>query len=70
MNQFISFVPLLLGCHLQTETNNHPAWHHHYCVMVLSVCLTSCDKRKIDEMLRYYESKGCKIMGLNDLLPI
>lgn len=31
-------------------------------------CITSYDKRKIDEMLRYYESKGCKLIGLNDLL--
>ncbi|MDR2938179.1 MAG: isochorismatase family protein, partial [Prevotellaceae bacterium] len=39
-----------------------------YGVNVLSDCITSYDKRKIDEMLRYYESKGCKILGLNDLL--
>ena len=36
-------------------------------VCVLSDCITSYDKRKIDEMLRYYESKGCKIMQLHDL---
>jgi nicotinamidase-related amidase len=39
-----------------------------YCVNVLSDCITSYDKRKIDEMLRYYESKGCKIISLKDLL--
>jgi len=39
-----------------------------YGVTVLSDCITSYDKRKIDEMLRYYESKGCKITRLNDLL--
>ena len=39
-----------------------------YGVNVLSDCITSYDKRKIDEMLRYYESKGCKIICLNDLL--
>lgn len=38
----------------------------NYQVNVLSDCITSYDKRKIDEMLRYYESKGCKIIGLND----
>ena len=32
-------------------------------VTVLSDCVTSYDKRKIDEMLRYYESKGCEIMS-------
>jgi nicotinamidase-related amidase len=34
----------------------------------LSDGITSYDKRKIDEMLRYYESKGSKIVSLNDLL--
>ena len=40
----------------------------NYGVTVLSDCITSYDKRKIDEMLRYYESKGSKIICLNDLL--
>jgi nicotinamidase-related amidase len=40
----------------------------NYEVNVLSDCITSYDKRKIDEMLRYYESNGCKIIRLNDLL--
>jgi nicotinamidase-related amidase len=40
----------------------------NYKVNVLSDCITSYDKKKIDEMLHYYESKGCKIIGLNDLL--
>lgn len=38
-------------------------------VHVLSDCITSYDKRKIEEMLRYYESKGGQIIGLTDLLP-
>lgn len=41
----------------------------NYDVNVLSDCVTSYDKRKIDEMLLYYESKGSKIISLNDLLP-
>jgi len=41
----------------------------NYGVNVLSDCITSYDKRKIDEMLSYYESKGSKIISLNDLLP-
>ena len=41
----------------------------NYGVNALSDCITSYDKRKIDEMLRYYESKGSKIISLNDLLP-
>ncbi len=40
----------------------------NYGVNVLSDCITSYDKRKIDEMLRYYESKGSKIITLKDLL--
>ena len=41
----------------------------NYGVTILSDCITSYDKRKIDEMLLYYESKGSKLMCLNDLLP-
>ena len=40
----------------------------NYGVNVLSDCITSYDKRKIAEMLSYYESKGSKIISLNDLL--
>jgi nicotinamidase-related amidase len=40
----------------------------NYGVQVLSDCITSYDKRKIDEMLSYYESKGCKIISTSDLL--
>ena len=39
----------------------------NYIVHVLSDCITSYDKRKIDEMLRYYESKGCDIITLANL---
>lgn len=39
----------------------------NYKVNVLSDCVTSYDKRKIDEMLQYYESKGSKLIHLNDL---
>ena len=37
-------------------------------VTVFSDCITSYDKKKIPEMLNYYESKGCKISSLNELL--
>ena len=37
-------------------------------VTVISDGITSYDKRKIDEMLKYYEKNGCKIINLNDLL--
>lgn len=38
-----------------------------YAVHVLSDCITSYDKRKIDEMLHYYESKGSEILTLTQL---
>ena len=40
----------------------------NYKVNVISDCITSYDKRKIDEMLQYYESKGSKIISLSGLL--
>lgn len=39
-----------------------------YTVHVLSDCITSYDNRKIDEMLAYYESKGCSIEKLNEVM--
>ncbi len=39
-----------------------------YGVIVLSDCITSYDKRKIDEMLQYYESRGCNLITLDNLL--
>ncbi len=39
-----------------------------YIVHVLSDCITSYDKRKIEEMLRYYASKGCAVQKLADIL--
>ena len=38
-----------------------------YTVHVLSDCITSYDKRKIAEMLQYYESKGCVIEKLSQI---
>lgn len=35
-----------------------------YTVHVLSDCITSYDKKKLPEMLTYYESKGCSVMTL------
>lgn len=36
-------------------------------VNVLSDCITSYDKNKIEEMIAYYESKGCNIITLSNL---
>jgi len=40
-----------------------------YEVTVLSDCITSWDKKKIPEMLAYYESKSGKVFPLNALIP-
>lgn len=37
-------------------------------VTVISDCITSWDKKKIPDMLKYYESRGCYIIQLNDLI--
>lgn len=37
-------------------------------VHVLSDCITSYDKRKIDKMLQYYASKGCIVEKLNEVM--
>lgn len=39
-----------------------------YKVTVLSDCITSYDKRKIDEMLNYYQDKGCRVIALSEFL--
>ena len=39
-----------------------------YTVHVLSDCITSYDKKKIPEMLAYYEGKGCTVSPLEALL--
>ena len=39
-----------------------------YNVTVLSDCITSYDKKKLSEMISYYQSKGCKVMTLKELL--
>lgn len=41
-----------------------------YKVNVLVDCITSYDKRKIDEMLQYYAKQGCKITDLKDLIAL
>lgn len=38
-----------------------------YTVSVLSDCITSYDLKKIDDMIAYYESKGCTIIQSEDL---
>lgn len=42
----------------------------NYGVHVVSDCITSYDKRKIAEMLRYYASKGSKLIRLDDLITL
>ena len=40
----------------------------NYKVTVVSDCITSYDKRKIDEMLNYYEKNGSNVINLKALL--
>jgi len=40
----------------------------NYEVTVLSDCITSWDKKKIPEMIQYYENKGSNIISLSDLI--
>ena len=37
-----------------------------YTVHVLSDCITSYDKKKLPEMLAYYEGKGCSVMTFQE----
>ena len=37
-----------------------------YTVHVLSDCITSYDKKKLPELLAYYESKGCTLLTLQE----
>lgn len=39
-----------------------------YTVHVISDCVTSYDLKKIDEMLAYYENKGCEVKALSDYI--
>ena len=35
---------------------------------VLSDCITSYDKKKLSELLAYYESKGCSVKTLPETI--
>ena len=39
-----------------------------YTVHVLSDCITSYDKKKLTELLVYYESKGCEVLTLHEAM--
>lgn len=39
-----------------------------YTVHALSDCITSYDKKKLPELLNYYESKGCEIITLEEIV--
>ena len=41
-----------------------------YTVHVLSDCITSYDKKKLPELLAYYESKGCEVMTLGEVIKM
>lgn len=39
-----------------------------YTVHVLSDCITSYDKKKLPELLAYYESKGCEVLTFRNII--
>lgn len=39
-----------------------------YNVHVLSDCITSYDKKKLPELLAYYENKGCEVITVDDFI--
>ena len=39
-----------------------------YNVHVLSDCITSYDKKKLSELLAYYENKGCEVITVDDFI--
>ncbi len=39
-----------------------------YTVHVLSDCITSYDKKKLPELLTYYEGRGCSVMTLQEVI--
>ncbi len=53
------------GCVKSTSYNLVKAG---YKVYVISDCVTSYDLKKVDEMLKYYEDKGCEVLPLKECL--
>ena len=41
-----------------------------FTVHVLSDCITSYDLKKLPEMLAYYESKGCEVKTLDEIIEV
>ena len=41
-----------------------------YTVRVLSDCITNYDKKKLPELLAYYESKGCSVATLQEIVKL
>lgn len=39
-----------------------------FTVHVISDCVTSYDLKKVDEMLEYYEKKGCEVKPLDEIM--
>ncbi len=64
INEFYIAGADAIACVKSTVFNLRKA---NYEVTVLSDCITSYDKKKIDEMLHYYESQGSKVITLKSL---
>ena len=64
INEFYITGADAIACVKSTVFNMRKA---NYQVTVLPDCITSYDKKKIDEMLQYYEKQGSKIIKLGEL---
>ncbi|MDO4557242.1 MAG: cysteine hydrolase [Lachnospiraceae bacterium] len=64
INEFYITGADAVGCVKSTCYNMAKTGHT---VHVLSDCITSYDKSKIDEMLEYYASKGCIVEKLSEV---
>ena len=64
INEFYIIGADAIACVKSTVFNMRKENHK---VTVLSDCITSYDKRKIAEMLEYYEKQGCEVISFNSL---
>ena len=67
INEFYVVGADATGCVKSTCFNMSKAG---FTVYVLSDCITSYDLKKLPEMLAYYESKGCEVKTLDEIVEV
>ncbi len=67
INEFYVVGADATGCVKSTCFNMSKAG---FTVYVLSDCITSYDLKKLPEMLAYYESKGCEVKTLDEIIEV